>query len=101
MIDNTPHKIWFNPLFSAIFFETFYESHNDINYLLKTIFPCLQSLHLSKMWVYKFVELNPFGNIIDVLPDDLWYAKLIALYSAKCDEMFYNKVKSKSLNKKR
>ncbi len=53
------------------------------------------------MWVYKFVELNPFGNIIDVLPDDLWYAKLIALYSAKCDEMFYNKVKSKSLNKKR
>jgi hypothetical protein len=26
---------------------------------------------------------------------------LIALYSAKCDEMFYNKVKSKSLNKKR
>jgi hypothetical protein len=53
------------------------------------------------MWVYKFVNLNPFGSIIDVLPDDLRYAKLIAFCFVECDETFYNKVKSKSLNKKR
>jgi hypothetical protein len=51
------------------------------------------------MRVYKFVGLNPFGNITNVLPDDFRYVKLIDLCSAECDEMFSNKVKSRSLNK--
>jgi hypothetical protein len=50
------------------------------------------------MWVYKFVELNPFSSIIGLLPDDLWYPKSIAPYSTKCDETFCNKMKSKSTN---
>jgi hypothetical protein len=53
------------------------------------------------MWVYKFVELNPFRSIIDVLPDDLWYAKLITLCSTKCDETFCNRMKLGTLNKKK
>jgi hypothetical protein len=101
LIDHTPHKCLFDRPFSAIFFETFYGSHNDVNYLLQTILPYLESLHFSKMRVYKFVKLNHFGGITNVLLDDPWYAKLITPCSAKCDDTFYNKVKLRCLNKKR
>jgi hypothetical protein len=60
--------------------------------MLETIFPYLESLHLFKIWVYKFVKLNPFGSIIDVFFDDLWYAKLIAPCFVECDESFCNRV---------
>jgi hypothetical protein len=53
------------------------------------------------MRVKKFVELNPFGSITYVVPNDPWYAKLIVFYSAKCDETFCNKMKLRLLNKKR
>jgi hypothetical protein len=53
------------------------------------------------MCVYKFVELNPFGSIIDVLPNDPWYAKLIAPCFMECDEMFCNRVKLRFINKKK
>jgi hypothetical protein len=53
------------------------------------------------MQVYKFVKLNPFGIIIDVLPNDLQYEKLIVPCFEECDETFCNKVKSRYLNKKR
>jgi hypothetical protein len=53
------------------------------------------------MRVYKFVELNLFGIIKDVLPNDLWYAKLIAPCFVECDETFCNRVKMKFLNKKK
>ncbi len=101
LINDTLHKSLFNPPFNAIFFETFYELHNNINYLLQIIIPYLESLHLSIMHVYKFVELNPFGNITNVLPNDLRYAEFIAPCSAECDETFCTKVKSRSSNKKR
>jgi hypothetical protein len=52
------------------------------------------------MRVYKFVELNSFGSSRDVLPNDLRYVKLIIRF-VKCDETFCNKVKLRSLNKKR
>ncbi len=77
-----PYKSLFNPPFSAIFFEMFYGSHSDANYLFQTILPYLESVHSFKMWVYKFVELNPFGNITYVLSDDPRYAKLIARWFA-------------------
>jgi hypothetical protein len=101
LIDDTIHKSLFNPPFNAMFFETFYMLHNEINYLLQIVLPYLESLHLSKMRVYKFVKLNPFGSITNVFPNDLQYAKFIAPCSAECDETFCNKVKSRSLNKKR
>jgi hypothetical protein len=53
------------------------------------------------MWVYKFVKLNPFGSISDVLPNDPWYEKLITFCSTKCDETLFNTMKSRSINKKR
>jgi hypothetical protein len=101
LIDDTFHKSLFNPPFNAIFFETFYMLHNEINYILQIVLPYLESLHLSRMWVYKFVKLNPFGSITNVFPDDLRSTKFIVPCSAECDETFCNKVKSRSLNKKR
>jgi hypothetical protein len=92
LIDNTPHMNLFNPPFTAMSFETFYRSHNDVNYLLQTILPYLEFLHSSKMCVYKFVELNNFHRFIDVF---------LMTLGIKCDDFFCNKVKSKSLNKKR
>ncbi len=92
LIDNTFHKSMFNPPCSAIFFETFYKSPTDGNYLLNTILPYLESLHLSRMQVYKFVELNPFGSIIDVLPGDSRYEKLNVHCSTKCNEIFVTKL---------
>ncbi len=53
------------------------------------------------MRVYKFVELNPLGIIKDVLPNDLRYEKLIAPCFVECFETFCNRMKLKSLNKKR
>jgi len=78
VIDDTLHKSLFNLPFSAIFFGMFYESRNDVNYLFQTIIPYLESLHSFGMQDYKFIEVNPFGNLIDVLFDDPWYVKLIA-----------------------
>jgi hypothetical protein len=101
LIDDMPHKSLFNPPFSAMFFETFYGLHNDTNYLLQIVFLYSEYLHSSKMWVYKFVKLNHFGSIIDVLPNDPQCAKLIVPCSIKCDETFCNIVQSRSLNKKR
>ncbi len=94
-------RVCFNLPFSVIFFETFYGLHSEVNYLLQIVLPYLESLHSSRMWVYKFVELNCFGSITDVLPNDPRCAKLIASCSAECDEMFCNRVKLRSLNKKR
>jgi hypothetical protein len=74
LVNDMPHKSMYNPPFSAIFFDIFYRSHNNSNYLLKTILPYLESLHLFGMWVYKFVKLNPFDNIMDMLLVDLRYA---------------------------
>jgi len=61
----------------------------------------LESLHLSRMHVYKFIKLNISGNIIDVLPNDIQYAKLIIIYSIDCDEAFCSITKLRFLNKKR
>jgi len=87
LIDNTLHKSLFNPPFSAIFFDTFYGSHNDGNYVLQTILPYLESSHFSKMRVYKFVKLNHFGGITYVLPNDPWYAKIYC--SVLCKMWWY------------
>ncbi len=95
------HKSMFNPPCMAIFFKTYYESPTDGNYLFNIVLPYLESLHLSKMQVYKFVELNPFGSITNVPPDDPQYEKLNAHCSMKCDETICNKVKSKFVNKNR
>ncbi len=70
LLDNTLHKSMFNPPYSAIFFDIFYESPTNGNYLFNIVLPYLESLRLSKMWVYKFVELNTFGSIIDVPQND-------------------------------
>jgi hypothetical protein len=67
LLDDTFHKSMFNPHFNAIFFDTFYGSNTNDNYL----FPYLESMYSFGMQVYKFVELNPFGSIIDVLSSDL------------------------------
>jgi hypothetical protein len=67
LVVDMPHKSMFNPLCNAIFFETFYGSHIHGNYLLGTIILYLESSHSAGMWVYKFLELNPFGSIMDVL----------------------------------
>jgi hypothetical protein len=101
LIDDTPHKNFFNPPFSAISFETFYRLHNDVNYLHQIVLPYMESLHSSRIWVFKFVKLNHFHRITDVIPNHLWCAKLIVSCFAKCDETFCNRVKSRSLNKKR
>jgi hypothetical protein len=60
------HKSMFNPPCNAIFFETFYECHIDGNYLSGNIILYLESSHSAGMWVYKFVELNPFGSIMNM-----------------------------------
>jgi hypothetical protein len=46
------------------------------------------------MWGYKFVELNPFGSITNMPPNDPRYGNLNARCFVKCDETFCNKVKS-------
>ncbi len=91
----------FNPSCSAIFFETFYRSHTDSNYLLNIILSFSEPLHLSKLQVYKFVKLNPFNSITNVPFGDLRYEKLNACCSAKCDETFCNKVKLRFVDKKK
>jgi hypothetical protein len=96
-----PHKNMFNIPCSAIFFETFYKSHTDDNYLLGIILPYLESLHSSKMRVYKFVELNHFSNIMNVPPSDPKYEKLNVHSSAKCNEILCNKVKLNFVNEKK
>jgi hypothetical protein len=100
LVDDMPHKSMFNLPFSPIFFDTIYGSHIDRNYLLKSVFPYLESLHSSRMQVYKFVELNPFGSIVNVLLDDIRYAKLNACCFVKCDEFLCNRVKLRFVNKK-
>jgi hypothetical protein len=85
------HKSMFNPPFSAPFFDTFYRSHIDSNYLLGTIFLYLESSFSFEMRVYKFIKLNPFGSIMDLILGDLHYAKLNVCCSTKCDETFCNK----------
>jgi hypothetical protein len=53
------------------------------------------------MWVYNFLGLYPFDNIMDMPTGNPQYEKLNVRYSAKCDETFYNKIKSRFVNKKR
>jgi hypothetical protein len=101
LVDDMPHKSTFNLRLCAIFFDTFYMFNFDSNYLLGTIFPYLESLHSSKMQVYKFIELNPFGSIIDVLLGDSQYQKLDAHCFPKCDETLCNRMKSRFTNKKK
>ncbi len=71
LVDNTSHKNMFNPPCSAIFFKTFYRFHIDGNYLFHIVLPYLELLHSSGMWVYKFVELNPFNSIMNMPPNDI------------------------------
>ncbi len=99
LVDDMLHKSMFNPPCSAIFLKTFYRSPIYSNYLFDIVLPYLKSLHLSGMRDYKFVELNPFSSIMDMLFGDLRYEKLDACYFAKCNEIFCNKVKSRFVNK--
>jgi hypothetical protein len=52
------------------------------------------------MRVYTFVGSNPFGGIMYVPLGDFRCEKLNVHCSTKCDETFYNKVKSRFINKK-
>jgi len=88
LVDDTHHNSMFNPPCNAIFFKTFYKSPIDGNYLFNIVLPYLELLHSFRMWVYKFVELNPFGNIMDVPLGDPHYEKLNAHCYAKCKEIF-------------
>jgi hypothetical protein len=71
LINDMSHKSMLNPPFSAIFFDTFYGSPIDGNYLLGIILLYLESIHLFGIWVYKFVILSSLGTITNVLPGDL------------------------------
>ncbi len=71
LVGDMLHKSMFYPPFCTFFFDTFYRSHIDSNYLLEIVFPYLESLHSFRMQVYKFIKSNPLGNIIDMLPSDL------------------------------
>jgi hypothetical protein len=81
------HNSMFNPPCSAIFFKTFYKSPINGNYLFNIVLPYLELLHSSKMRVYKFLELNPFGDIMGMLLDDPQYEKLNVCCFAKCNEI--------------
>jgi hypothetical protein len=100
LVDDMLHKSMFSPLYSVIFFKTFYRSHTNINNLLHIVLLYLELLHFSGMRIYKFLELNPFGSITDVALGDPRYEKLNACCSAKCNETFYNKIKLRFVNKK-
>ncbi len=95
LIDDMPHKSMFNPPFSAIFLHTFYSSRTNNNYLLKIVLSYLESLHSFGMWVSKFLECNPFGNITHVLLSNPWCEKLALQYSSKCHDIFCNRMKLK------
>jgi hypothetical protein len=60
----------FNLPFSVIFFEIVYVSHTYGNYLFEIILIYLESFCLFGMRVYKYLELNPFGSITDMLIGD-------------------------------
>jgi hypothetical protein len=45
LVDAMLHKSMFDLPFSAIFFETFYGSHNNGNYLLETVLPWNPCIH--------------------------------------------------------
>ncbi len=77
------------------FSSRLFMSPTDDNYLFSIIFPYLESLHSSRMWVCKFVELNPFNCIMNMLLGDPRYEKLNAHCFAKCNETFCNKVNLK------
>ncbi len=101
LLDDMFHKNMFNPLYSAIFFKTFYGFQTNSNHLLDIVILYLESLHFFGMWIYKFVELDPFGKITDMALGDPRYEKLNVHCFAKCDEILCNKVKSRFVNKKR
>jgi hypothetical protein len=101
LVNNMSHKSMFNPPFSAIFFDTFYGFLKDGNYLLGIILLYLESIHSFGMWVYKFVKLSSLGSTTNMLLGDLWYAKLNVHCFPKCDEFFCNRIKSRSINKKK
>lgn len=91
LVGDMLHKSMFNPPFNAFYFDTFYRSHIDCNYLLEIVFLYLESLYSFKMQVYKFIKLNPFGSITDMFPSDRQYEKLNVCCSTKRDETFCNK----------
>jgi hypothetical protein len=71
LINDMSHKSMFNPPFSAISFDTFYESPIDSNYLLGIMLLYLESIHSFGMWVYKFVKLSSLGSMTNMLLGDL------------------------------
>jgi hypothetical protein len=95
LVDDMLHKSMFNLPYSVIFFKI------DGNHLLNIILLYLESLHFFGMRVYKFIELNPFGSIIDMAFGDPQYEKLNVRCFVKCNKTFYNKVQSRFINKKR
>ncbi len=101
LVDDTLQKNMFNPPCNAIFFETFYRSPIENNFLFGIVFPYLELSHSFGIWVYKFVELNPFDSIMDMHRNDPRYEKLNGRCSTKYNETFCNKVKSRFVNKKR
>jgi len=79
-INDTPFKIMFNGLDSAIFLEFFYDPHGHDFYLLGT-FPYLDSLHSSRFGVFTFIQHNPFSRIRCINHDDLGGFKM---FFVKC-----------------
>jgi hypothetical protein len=53
----------FNGPYNAIFLESFDGFCGEDQYLLGSVLPYLENLHLSGYGVPTFVEHNPFGRI--------------------------------------
>ncbi len=75
-IDDTPYKSMFNRPSSAIFLD-FDDLRGDDHYLLRTIIPYLESLHLSRYGVFTYVQNNPFGRIKYINCDDPGQFKMV------------------------
>jgi hypothetical protein len=71
LVDNMPYKTCLNLPFNAIFVESYEYVPKEDNYLIKTIFMCLEFLHNSRLIVPTFVELYPFNAIRSLEEDDV------------------------------
>ncbi len=92
-IDDTPYKIMFNRPYSAIFWD-FDDFRGEDHYLLKTIIPYLEFLHLFGYGVFTYVKHNPFGRIEYINCDDPKQFKMLFVNCNNgCKPSFCNNAK--------
>ncbi len=88
LVDETHYRTCLNPLFNAIFVDSYEYMPKEDNYLMTTLLSYLKFLYNSRLNVPTFVEFYTFSTINDIKEDNVRFRTLFEKCTMACSANF-------------